>query len=112
MGMTTDIGARDITTVGIAVMIFSFGIWLGAMITTNRTDQFRQTAVNNAVAAAMMNVPETTLRCDDNEVIDAIKRLADNGAHIGRYDIIIEFSNEGGKSPYRERGQAAADEVE
>ena len=86
-----DIGARDIIIGCVAILIFSFGIYLGGQIATNRANQFRDIAIANAVASA----PKSPLDCRDNDIIEAIRSLADKGAHVKGYQIKLEINNAG-----------------
>ena len=72
---------RDIV---IAFVILG-AFWLGCNVTHGIMKRSEQRAVEHAIAT----FEPSPLNCDDQAAIGAIKSLAENGAHISRFDIDV-----------------------
>ena len=72
----------------VAVVVFAAGIWVGATISTNHADALREAEVDNALTSSA-----TALNCKDSEIIEAIKGLAENGAHIKGFALQLDMGN-------------------
>lgn len=79
---------HDIILAAMAVIIFGVGIWTGATISTINADAYREAAVSNAVATALE--ARQPLGCKDNEILRAIKGMAENGVHVTGYNLWLE----------------------
>jgi len=81
----------DIIIGGVAVLIFGVGIWLGATINRRHSEAYRQVSMDNAVSVALTS--SQGLSCKDSEIIEAIRGLAENGAHIESFSLHLDMSN-------------------
>lgn len=86
----------DIFRALVAVIIFGIGIWAGATIKGAHMDAYIQTAVQNAISHTL-ETSASGLSCKDNEIIDAIKGLAENGAHIQGFSLQLDMGNSPGR---------------
>lgn len=84
-----DTGTRDIIIGAIAIGLIVFGGWLHHTIGTPLHDAYRETAIANAVQAA----PKSPLNCKDNEMLETVKGLAENGIHINGYQLHLKIGN-------------------
>ena len=84
----------DIIIGAMAILIFCAGIWVGATINGRHADAYRQASIDNAVSVALTS--SQGLSCKDNEIIDAIRGLAENGAHINGFSLHLDMGNTAG----------------
>ena len=85
----------EIIIAAVAVLIFGVGIWLGATIKGSHMEKYMDAAIQNAISHTL----ETScpaLNCKDSEIIDAIKGLAKNGAHIEGFSLRLDMGNNAG----------------
>jgi hypothetical protein len=75
-----------------------FGLYAGATITDNHAERYRKESIKNAVSVAL-ETAQSPLNCDDNMIIETIKGMAENGAHVGRYNLFLRLTNEDTDSP-------------
>ena len=73
----------------IAVLIFAGGIWSGATIKGAKMDKYEEASIQNAIS----HTSGASLSCKDNEIIHAIKGLAQNGAHIQGFSLQLHMGN-------------------
>ena len=71
--------AYDIAIGGMAVLIFAMGIYMGATIKGAHMDRYVEAVVQNAISHTLAT-SGSMLSCKDNEIIEAVKSLAENGA--------------------------------
>lgn len=76
---------------GVVFLVFAAGLWAGATIKGSHSEAYRQVSIANAVSVALASGP--ALSCKDNEIIDAIKGLAENGAHIKGFALRLDMGN-------------------
>jgi len=76
----------------VAVLIFGIGIWGGATIKGAHMDRYMEAAINNAISHTL-ETSGSGLSCKDNEIIDAIRGLAENGAHIQGFTLRLDMGN-------------------
>lgn len=81
----------DIIIGAVAILIFGVGIWVGATVSGRHSEAYRQVSIDNAVSVALTS--SQGLSCKDNEIIDAIKGLAQNGAHIQGFTLRLDMGN-------------------
>ena len=81
----------EIAIAVVAVLIFGIGIWLGATINGRHSEAYRQVSIDNAVSVALTS--SQGLSCKDSEIIQAIKGLAENGAHIQGFTLHLDMGN-------------------
>jgi hypothetical protein len=75
------------------IIIFALIIltnWITATTTHTIATRNEQAAIKNAIA----HYEPSPLNCEDNEILEAVKGLADNGAHVRGYQIWLEMDNE------------------
>jgi hypothetical protein len=89
---------KDLLKGFIAIVIFCAGIYAGATITDNHAERYRKESIKNAVSEAL-ETAQSPLNCDDNMIIETIKGMAENGAHVGRYNLFLRLTNEDTDSP-------------
>ena len=82
----------DIAICVIAVLIFAAGIWGGATIKGAHMDRYIEASIQNAITHTL-ETSGSGLSCKDNEIIDAIKGLAENGAHIQGFALRLDMGN-------------------
>ncbi len=75
-----------------AVLIFAAGIWSGATIKGAHMDRELNTAIQNAISHTL-ETSGSGLSCKDSEIIDAIKGLAENGAHVQGFALRLDMGN-------------------
>lgn len=83
-----------IISAAVGISIFVLGIWCGASISTAHADREREVAIKNAVSFAL-ETSATPLNCKDNEIIQAVRALAENGAHVKGFSLWLDISNTG-----------------
>ncbi len=76
----------------VAILIFGAGIWGGATIKGAKMDTYMDIAVQNAISHTLAT-SGSMLSCKDNEIIEAVKSLAENGAHINGFALRIDINN-------------------
>jgi hypothetical protein len=76
---------RDLIVFGLILLAF----YLGAVMADTRHEAHEQAAVE----AALANYEPPALDCKDNQIIEAVKKLADNGLHAQGYTLILEMDN-------------------
>ena len=81
----------DIIIGTVAILIFCAGIWIGATINGRHSEAYRRVSIDNAISVALTS--SQGLSCKDNEIIEAIKGLAQNGAHIESFSLHLDMSN-------------------
>ena len=81
----------DIIVSAVAILIFCAGIWVGATVSGRHSEAYRQVSIDNAVSVALAS--GSGLSCKDSEIIDAIKGLAQNGAHIQGFALRLDMGN-------------------
>ena len=85
-------GLYEIILTSLAVLIFGLGVWLGGTIASAHADRELDTAVKNAISHTL-EVSASSLSCKDSEIINAIKGLAENGAHIKGFSLLLDMDN-------------------
>lgn len=85
-------GLYEIILTSTAVLIFGLGIWFGATIASAHADRELHTAVQNAISHTL-ETSTGALSCKDSEIIQAIKGLAENGAHIKGFSLLLDMDN-------------------
>ena len=88
---STQDATYDIIIGAVAILVFCAGIWVGATVSGRHSEAYRQVSVQNAVSVALTASPG--LSCKDNEIIDVIKGLAENGAHIEAFSLQLDMGN-------------------
>ena len=73
-----------------AVLLFTAGIWIGATIKGANMDRYMDAAIQNAISHTLET---SNLSCKDSEIIQAIERLAENGAHIKGFALRLDMGN-------------------
>ena len=68
-------------------------MYAGGDIATRNADRERETAVSEAIAT----FEPSPLNCKDNQIIEAVGKLADNGLHATGYTLILEMDNQEGQ---------------
>ncbi len=81
----------DIIVGAVAILVFCAGIWVGATVSGRHSEAYRRVSIDNAVSVALTS--SRGLSCKDNEIIDAIKGLAQNGAHIQGFALRLDMGN-------------------
>ncbi len=82
----------EIIVGAVAVLIFGVGIWLGATIKGAHMDTYMEAAIQNAISHTL-ETSGSGLSCKDSEIIDAIKGLAENGAHVQGFALRLDMGN-------------------
>ena len=77
---------RDLIIFGLICLAF----YIGVTMTHGIMKRNEQTAIDNAIAT----FEPSPLNCKDNGIIEAVKGLADNGAHVKYYEIWLQMDNE------------------
>ena len=85
-------GLYEIILTSLAVLIFGLGVWLGGTISSAHADRELHTAVQNAISYTL-ETSGSNLSCKDSEIINAIKGLAENGAHIKGFSLLLDMDN-------------------
>ncbi len=75
----------------VVILILSTGIWIGATVSGRHSEAYRQVSIDNAVSVALTS--SQGLSCKDSEIIDAIRGLAENGAHIEGFSLHLDMGN-------------------
>ena len=83
--------ARYLIGAAVAILILYAGIWIGSTVTSRHAEAYRLESIENAITKAFD--ADTMLTCKENQIIQAIKASALNGAHVKHYDIFIEIDN-------------------
>ena len=81
----------DIIVGAVAILVFCAGIWVGATVSGRHSEAYRQVSIDNAVSVALTS--SQGLSCKDNEIIEAIRGLAENGAHIQGFSLRLDMGN-------------------
>ena len=81
----------DIIIGAVAILIFGAGIWVGATINGRHSEAYRQVSIDNAVSVALTS--SQGLSCKDSEIIQTIRDLAENGAHIQGFALRLDMGN-------------------
>ena len=81
----------DIIVGAVAILIFCVGIWVGATVSGRHSEAYRQVSIDNAVSVALTS--SHGLSCKDSEIIEVIKGLAQNGAHINGFALQLDMGN-------------------
>lgn len=84
-----DLGTRDMIIGAIAISLICFGGWLHHTIGTPLHDEYTRTAIANAVAS----FEPSPLNCKDNEMLETVKGLAENGIHLDGYQLHLKIGN-------------------
>ena len=81
----------DIIVGAVAILVFCAGIWVGATVSGRHSEAYRAVSIDNAVSVALTS--SQGLSCKDSEIIDAIRGLAENGAHIEAFSLQLDMGN-------------------
>ncbi len=76
----------------VAVLVFGLGIWLGATIKGAKMDTYMDAAISNAISHTL-ETSGSGLSCKESEIIEAIRGLAENGAHIKGFALRLDMGN-------------------
>lgn len=87
----TEEATYDIIVGGVAILIFCAGIWVGATINGRHSEAYRAVSIDNAVSVALAS--SQGLSCKDSEIIEVIRGLAENGAHINGFALQLDMGN-------------------
>ena len=69
--------------------ILTFGIW----IERSGEERHREAVIEQEIAAALES--QYNLTCGENDLIESIKKLSDNGIHMESYDMWLNIERDG-----------------
>lgn len=76
---------------GVLIATHAAFMYGGSDIATRNADRERETAVREAIAT----FEPSPLNCKDNEIIEAVRKLAVNGTHATGFRLWLEMDNMG-----------------
>jgi len=79
-----------IITGALAVFLFVSGMYIGSSVASHAELKYREMAISNAVEA--IEETRVPLTCKDNHIIEAVKRMAENGIHVKGYELWLDVN--------------------
>ena len=89
-----------IKTYIISSLLILGAFYMGCTMTATISKRNQQIAIANAVSAALEST--TPLNCKDNEMLETVKQLAENGMHVDGYQLHLKIGNFPDSDPWGE----------